>query len=237
MDKQTCKEFININPPIKKQGKIYFPQLTEDAIVQYNNETDVILKNKLYSKYIQSAFEKLVENLIHTFKFYNYETTYDDLKHEVISFLIIKLDKYKQENGRAFGFFDTVAKRYLILRSMTKWNKDISFKSIDLYNDSDSSLQKYYNDEHIEDLKYCMNKFVMYMEDNFDNLFTTNVDRNVADSIIELIKNRNNIEEFNKKALYVLIKERSRSTTNQVTKIMNFIRNLYYEKSKDYYKM
>ena len=38
----------------------------------------------------RKAFEKLAENIIHTFKFYYFDVPSEDVKHEVVSFLYIK---------------------------------------------------------------------------------------------------------------------------------------------------
>ena len=36
-------------------------------------------------------FDKLVENIIHTFKFYHFDVPYEDVKHEVVAFLNEKI--------------------------------------------------------------------------------------------------------------------------------------------------
>ena len=53
----------------KKRSKMYFTQTTEDAIVKYNNETNVAKRHKIYDDDIKYAIEKLAENIINTFKF------------------------------------------------------------------------------------------------------------------------------------------------------------------------
>ena len=57
-------------PRKKAKSKMYFTQDTEDAIIAYNKSDDRLLKNDLYVAEIGYAFDKLAENLIHTFKFY-----------------------------------------------------------------------------------------------------------------------------------------------------------------------
>ena len=55
----------------KKKGKnYYFNQGTEKAIIRYNKTDDAGLKNIIYNEHIAKAFDKLAENIIHTFKFY-----------------------------------------------------------------------------------------------------------------------------------------------------------------------
>ena len=58
----------------KKKGKnYYFNQGTEKAIIRYNNTDDARLKNIIYNEHIRAAFDKLAENIIHTFKFYYFD--------------------------------------------------------------------------------------------------------------------------------------------------------------------
>ncbi len=99
-----------------KEPRIYFTEDTENAIVEYLSLTDQDQRNRLYSDRIEYAFYKLAENIIHTFKFYYTDTdTIEELKHEVVTFLLEKLHLYNQDKGKAYSYFGTIAKRYLIV--------------------------------------------------------------------------------------------------------------------------
>ena len=77
--------------PVKKKKKpknYYFNIGTEKAIIRYNNTDDARLKNKIYSEHIAYPFDKLAENIIHTFKFYYFDVPSEQVKHEVVSFLV-----------------------------------------------------------------------------------------------------------------------------------------------------
>ena len=105
---------------IKKRGrprtkKYYFNQNTEDAIIAYNFETNQALRDKVYSEHIYKAFDKLAENIIHTFKFYYVDGSHSDVKHEVVAFLIEKMPKFQKGKGKAFSYFSIIAKNYLII--------------------------------------------------------------------------------------------------------------------------
>ena len=76
----------------KKKGKnYYFNQGTEDAIIRYNKSDDPHLRNKIYNDHIRAAFDKLAENIIHTFKFYYFDVSSEEVKHEVVSFLVLNI--------------------------------------------------------------------------------------------------------------------------------------------------
>ena len=70
--------------PTKKQ---YFTYITDQAINAYNQEEDYMKRNKVYREHIHYAFNKLAENIIHTFKFYYFDVPYEDVKCEVVAFL------------------------------------------------------------------------------------------------------------------------------------------------------
>jgi len=56
----------------------------------------------------------------------------------------------------------------------------------------------------------------------------------VADSVLELFRTRDNIENFNKKALYILIRERTGLKTQIITKTVNNIKIIYAILYKNY---
>jgi hypothetical protein len=108
-----------------KTKKMYFTSDTEEAILEYlAAEGDERLRNQIYNERIKYAFHKLTENIIHTFKFYYTEVeTIGELQHEVTSFLLEKLHLYQQDKGKAYSYFGTIAKRYLILYNNTNYKK------------------------------------------------------------------------------------------------------------------
>jgi hypothetical protein len=89
----------------KRKPKVknnYFTSETEEAILKYRSTKSLAERNRIYNQDIHYGFYKLVENIIHTFKFYYTEVdNIEDLKYEVISFLLQKLDLYYQSKGKA----------------------------------------------------------------------------------------------------------------------------------------
>jgi DNA-directed RNA polymerase specialized sigma subunit len=108
-------------------SKNYFTQETEDAIVAYNTSTDFEEKSKIYETKIHYAFFKLTQNIIHTFKFYYTEVdNIEDLQHEVITFLLSKIHKFDPSRGaKAYSYFGTIVKRWLILYNETNYKKRV----------------------------------------------------------------------------------------------------------------
>ena len=92
----------------KKKSKIYFGTPVQEAIIRYNESSNPAVKNRIYSEHIHAAFEKMAENLIHTFKFYYFDYPFEEVKAEVVSFLVMQMPKYQADKGRAFSYFSVV---------------------------------------------------------------------------------------------------------------------------------
>ena len=57
----------------KKKTKMYFGTPVQEAVIRYNESSNPSVKNRIYSEHIAAAFDKMAENLIHTFKFYYFD--------------------------------------------------------------------------------------------------------------------------------------------------------------------
>ena len=108
--------------------KNYFTQETEDAIVLYNKTEDPAVRSKIYDEGIHYAFFKLTQNIIHTFKFYHTEVeNIEDLQHEIITFLLSKIHLFDNTKGtKAYSYFGTIVKRWLILYNEKNYKKKIT---------------------------------------------------------------------------------------------------------------
>ena len=214
--------------PVKKKKKktkhYYFNIGTEKAIIRYNKTDDARLKNKIYSEHIAYPFDKLAENIIHTFKFYYFDVPSDQVKHEVVSFLVMNMHKFQEGKGKAFSYFSIVAKNYLILHNNKNYkNYKIHDKMdvLDYGSNIKDQQQRYetadFNKEYVEEM-------LNYWENNLTNIFKRQKDILVADAVLEMFRRRANIENFNKKALYILIREMTGSKTQHITRIVNLMK-------------
>ena len=213
----------------KKKGVQYFTQETEDSIVLYNNTDDLSLKNRIYEGKIHKAFKKLAENIIHTFKFYYTEVdNIEDLQHEVEVFLFTKMHLYDQTKGtKAYSYFGTIAKRYLILSNQKNYKKRIDTLSIDVLEEDENhsyDIEEIPNDEY---LSTFIDEFTNHCTEHIFELFPKEYDAQIADAILELFRKRENLDVFNKKALYIYIREQVDAKTPKITKIANQLYDLF----------
>ena len=195
----------------KKKSNVYFTQETEDAIVAFVASNDEAERNKLYNERIHYAFFKLTENIIHTFKFYYTEVdNIEDLQHEVITFLLSKIHLYDQSKGtKAFSYFGTIAKRYLILSNQTNYKKRVETSPVSSIEEDEKfsyQLDDVKSSVAHSNLSQFMDEYVEYCTTNIFELFPKETEAQVADAILELFRKRNSLDVFNKKAFYIYIR-------------------------------
>ena len=209
-------------PGRKPKKKLYFGMEVQDAIVRYNDTDNTVLKNKIYQEEIHKAFDKLCENIINTFKFEYFDDVYVDVKHETLAFLVMNMHKYDGSKGsKAFSYFSVVAKNYLILHNNANYKKYKSHYDISaLSNMATKADTNTFLDDFLKDM-------ISYFEQNISVIFKNKTDVNVAYAIIELFKNRDGIENFNKKSLYILIREMTDVNTSQITRVTNVFKKHY----------
>jgi hypothetical protein len=237
MSSNTDIEVKEVKKRAKKEKRQYFTKETENAIIQYNLCEDDLTRNQIYNDKIKYPFEKLVENIIHTFKFYHFDVPYEDVKNEVIAFLNEKIHKYTDpEKGKAFSYFSIIAKNYLIVHNNNNYHKFKNCEqpeSIDLSRDLTYEVHREYE---INDMREFMDLFIEHMDENLSEYFKKPADLTIADSVLELFKRRDNIETFNKKALYIMIRERTGVKTEYITRVVNVIKTLYTDMFLQYKK-
>ena len=216
----------------RKKSKNYFTQDTENAIVLYNNTRDPKRRSEIYEREIHYAFFKLTENIIHTFKFYHTDVdNLQHLQHEIITFLLSKIHLFNPDKGaKAYSYFGTIVKRWLILYNTKNYNKKIKkvptdtllkenstyvWNNVDNYNKKKDELSEY------------IDLFVDYTTENILELFPKKNDAQIADAILELFRKREVLEVFNKKALYIYIREMIEVKTPKITKIADKLYDIF----------
>ena len=223
---------LELNGPKKRRGrkpskKQYFTYITDQAIHAYNAEPSYAKRNKVFSEHINYPFNKLVENIYHTFRFSYFDVPYEDVKAEVVGFLTEKIGKFKPGKGKAFSYFSIVAKNYLIIQNNANYAKRKQRAELTSVDESRNLSGELALSDHQEALRDFTNQWCDWYDDNLNKVFTNKRDIAVADTIIELFRMRDNIENFNKKALYILIRERTGLKTQNITKVINVMKRDY----------
>ncbi len=218
--------------PRTSKKKMYFGPEVDQSIIRYNESEDSDERSRIYEREIKYALDKLVENTIHTYKFYytdNQELS--TIQHEAVTFLIEKLPNFTKEKGKAFSYFSIVAKNYFILQNEKNFKKLTQHDKIDVY--SDSAKMSIAPSDDINMISF-ITEFVNYWDSNIDFCYEKRVDRNIAAAIVELFRRRETLEIFNKKALYIYIREMTDASTQQVTRVVKSLKEKYRRMYEDY---
>lgn len=231
--------FTKDGKPRKRRPKKpvqYFTLDTQQAILDYRKETSQAIRNQIFNEKIYYAFFKLAENIIHTFKFYYTEVeNIDELKHEVIAFLLEKLHLYDASKGKAYSYFGTIAKRYLIVYNNNNY-KRLKDRATVAEIDEDKTITNnlIIGQKHDLEESSFIDLYITHIDTNLLEIFSKDQDARVGDAILELFKRRENIDIFNKKMLFLYIKEITDAPTPVITKVIKVLKGIYKEMLNKY---
>jgi hypothetical protein len=208
----------------RKKSKIYFGTPAQEAIIEYNNCTDSNIRSKIYEDRIKYPFEKLAENVMNTFKFTYFDVPKIDVQTEVVSIMVQKMHMFQEGKGRAFSYFTIIAKNHLILKNngnFKRWKQNNLLSQMPQTWNPENDFVKEQRDNEFNEFKNIMLK---YWDENLNFVFTKKRDLQIADSILELFRRSEHIENFNKKHLYLLIREMTNCKTHYITKVVNVMK-------------
>jgi hypothetical protein len=228
----------------KNGTRMYFTQDTEDAIIQYNKEQNEDIREKIFGERIYQPFQKLVENVFNTFKFSYFETGPQDVQRECLTHLVANMHKFDpnrksktdpKKKSKAYSYFSIIAKHYLILLNNTNYKKFNQNVEISEDRDEDTiQLQqddKYYIQQEMNDF---IRLIVEFWEKNVEKIFTKQRDLNIANAVVNLFRNSERIDAYNKKALYLYIREMASCKTQQITKVINRMKQYHNTIQRSY---
>ena len=221
-------------PRKKKASNKYWTKITEYSIAAYNKTDSYVTKEKIYRRFIFPAFMNLSETLINKMKCDYIDSSFKDLQTDIVTYLTVRLDKFNPNAGKAYSYYTRTTFNYLIAenqKAYVKLKRETEPINID---ETRNVMTEMHNEEMADTLRYFMDAYINYCYDNLNFIFTTQSDIHVADSILHIFENRENIEQYNKKALYVFIRERTGLQTNNITKVIKVLKNIYNTKFIEY---
>ena len=215
----------------KSSKNDYFTKVHEEAIIKYALSSSRQEKSDLYVSLIKPAFEEMVNKIIFTYKFNtlpNIEPLSDDCK----VWLTTILDKYDPNKGsKAFSYFSVVTKNWFIHKvkqNSKNLKKQVSYESIVETGGADSLGTSSDIDDYLE--KRIQMEFWNCLLIQVDNWDTGNLKPNekaVLEAVKVLLHNIEDIDIFNKKAVYLYLRELTGLNTKQVVNNLNKLREKY----------
>ena len=209
-------------------SKQYFTKEHEDAIIRYVATQDLRERTHLYENWIGPAFSEMVDKICYTYNFTTLSNV-DELREECKIWLTTILDKYDPARGKkAFSYFSVITKNWFIHKVKKQQKQKIHETDIE-----NVSMQAQL--EHMS----TVNKYMPErMEREFWNLLWKEMEswdvesmrgneRKVYEAIKILLSNPDDIEIFNKKAIYLYLREITGLNTKQVVNNLNKMRKRY----------
>lgn len=212
--------------PRKRTKRKYFTKVHEDAIVQYCLSKDRYEKEMLYAKLIHPAFDELVDKIVYTYKFTTLPNV-DSLREECKAWLVTILDKYDPSKGsKAFSYFSVVTKNWFIHKVKKNTKRLKTENSLDQRQISDDVL--------ISDNPYESDRekaeFINHFRGNLDEWHQAADKENelkVINAIKVLFEHSDDIEIFNKKAIYLYMREITDLNTKQIATVLTKLKVKY----------
>ena len=197
---------------------MYFTQEHEDAILEYCRTSLKERREVLYNSLIQPAFNELVDKIVYTYKF-NTLPNSKILKEDCKVFLVTILEKFDPDKGyKAFTYFSVITKNWFIAETKKrkkKLQKEISFDMSDCVVDEKLIVRNPYIQDRIKS--------------EFIEVTSSAQDRAVLEAVEVLFDSAEQIDIFNKKAIYVYLREITGFSTKQITSSLTKVRKKYRE--------
>jgi hypothetical protein len=215
-------------PRKKSKKNYYFTQVHEDAIVKYASTEDRELRSKLYEEYIQPAFDDMVDKIIYTYRFTTLPNI-DYLRADCKVWLTTILNKYDPNKGsKAFSYFSVVTKNWFIHKvKRTKKRLQTEIFMEDVLNEMDENLiseePSYYDKRSEVEFWMSLNSEI----DTWDSFMVKENEKKVLIAVRILLDSAEQIEIFNKKAIYLYLRELTGLNTKQVVNNLNKLRKRY----------
>ena len=243
----------------------YFGKDEEQMIIEFNKAYDFSVKRKIFEKYLKDAFYRMIESILNRYRLYDNTKTYQNMLDDCMGYVYERIEKFDNTRRKctenctkkfiydvdicpyckaptrgfkAYSFFGTIIKRYFI-SERTK-NKVSRMDSIET---NDNTTEEYIElNTHViqdEEEDYEKNEFFLflnnYLKRNKSSICVTDEDNKLFDSFIIILQRPADVSFYNKKYIYILLKELT--GISEQLKINTFINNLteYYIKAKKEY--
>lgn len=237
--KEKEKKYVNKEEYEEEEenSNYYFTKEVDDAILRYNEaheEGDWMRKNRIYKEEIKEPMEKLVESVFNNFDFSYFDVPYEDVQKRVLHHIVQKLDMYEEGKGKAFSYFSMIARNKFIQinnKNYDRYKEEVRIDNEDV--NFDIPMEETFEDVIQRDQFF--DEMIDYWRGRISNMFKKERDVRIADALLELFEKRKTIETFNKKGLYVMIREKTGvERTQHITKVVKRFREEYKELKENY---
>jgi DNA-directed RNA polymerase specialized sigma subunit len=220
---------ISVTIPPKKlviKKNEYFTKLHEEAILKYAVSTDRYEKSVLYEKLIGPAFNEMVDKIVYTYKFTSLPNI-EDLKDECKIWLTTILDKFDASKGsKAFSYFSVITKNWFIHKVKKNSNgREVGLEDISQEFEEENLFVLNGYDEEREKREFW--QALWHEMDTWDTQTLKPNEKKAYEAVRILLKDPDAVEIFNKKAIYLYIRELTGLSTKQIVLSLKKFKNKY----------
>jgi len=212
----------------RKKTNRYFTKVHENAIIEYALTDSKAVRTELYVQFIGPAFNEMVDKIVYTYKFNNLPNI-DYLKDDCKLWLITILDKYDPERrSKAFSYFSVITKNWFIHKvkqNSKKLKRDLQYDNLHSETDLKELITENSYESDREQQEFWKHLFEEMQ--SWEKLKLKENEKKVLDAIKILFESVDQIEIFNKKAIYLYMREITGLNTKQIVNNLNRIRKKY----------
>jgi len=224
-----------------------------DTIEELKHEVITVLLEKLHLfNHSKSINDRLYKIIVKEHKEHYEKGSFQIYTNNAISITQQQIDNFiaglnvsemcyeqisKLTPPKAYSYFGTIVKRYLIIYNKQNYAKLQEKADIEELDEDKSHLHE--SMDAIDELhspNIFINQYIKYIDKHMYILFPKQQDAQTADAIVELFRKRDTLEIFNKKALYIYIREMNDVSTPQITKIIKKLDTIRTKLYNEYYK-
>jgi hypothetical protein len=228
-EETDLKDAIEEHPKLMADLVEEMPGQQQSKIERLENQKNLIYRNK-----VKEPFDKLVESIFNKFKFSYFDVPYKDVQQRVVHHLVEKIHMYKKSKGKAFSYFSMIARNKLIQinnKNYDRYKEEVRID--DDEKDFDMPMEETFED--VIQRNEFFEEMIGYWRNRISNMFNKERDIRIADALLEIFEKRKTIETFNKKGLYVMIREMTGvERTQHITKVVKKFREEYKELADNY---
>lgn len=242
--------FFKLAENIIHTFKFYYTD--KDSIEELKHEVVTVLLEKLHlynqSNNIDKRLRKIIVKEYNEAyilgSFTNYTNNSLVITQEQIDLFIKDLNISKTCRGalkaltppKAYSYFGTIVKRYLIKYNIDNYQSLKEKGELSEVDDDETITNNLIIQDETEGiLENFMDHYIQYIDNKLSILFPKLKDQKIAGALLLIFKRRENLEIFNKKVIYMYIKEMVDADTFQITRVIKVFKDLYYKLYNEYY--
>jgi len=227
----------------KKTTDNYFGPEQEKAVIAYVTSDNQIERNIIYNKHLREPLNKMVEYIIKRYKLYREGISFEELHADALGNLILKADKFNvTKNTKAYSYYGTIIKRYLIGRLIDDDKHKLRFDSWDNVSSSLEKKEDYQYEMDPTDLN--LDKFIKGLIDGINEEISlsksgnkkklTEIEEKLGETLITMLSERETIlnalsdgNKYNKIAILEIMRNISGLSTKDIRHSMKRYKVLY----------